>query len=187
MSMHSCLLLCDSLRLFCVSGDDRTGSDAVGDLASYGGAIRWARRLYPPMTLEKLARSDVITASPETDVRKIARLMNDELVGSVVVTEGDDPIGIVTDRDLALGVLLEERDPDATTAADVMSDGVHTIDVDAGFYEATQRMNEANVRRLPVVDDGGLVGIITLDDLSELLADEQSELVGVIREQRAPY
>ncbi len=139
------------------------------------------------MTLETLARSDVVTASPDTDVRELATMMDEEMVGSVVIADGGEPVGIVTDRDLALATLLEDADPD-TTAESVMSGEIHTIGIDAGFYEATERMNEHNVRRLPVVDDDGhLTGIITLDDLSELLADEQSELVGVIREQRAPY
>ncbi|MFC7214353.1 CBS domain-containing protein [Saliphagus sp. GCM10025334] len=140
------------------------------------------------MSLETLARSDVVTASPDSSIRDVASMMDEEMVGSVVITEGDEPVGIVTDRDLALAVLVDGDDPESTTAEDVMSGTVHTIGVDAGFYDATERMNERNVRRLPVVDDdGSLVGIITLDDLSELLADEQSELVGVIREQRAPY
>lgn len=139
------------------------------------------------MPIEDLARSDVVTESTDATANELAATMADESVGSIVVTDGGDPVGIVTDRDLTVRVLAEETDPTAVTAGDVMSTDLQTVDSGAGFYEATERMREHGVRRLPVVDGDELVGIVTGDDLTELLADEQQQFADVIRAQRPPY
>lgn len=139
------------------------------------------------MPIDDLARSDVVTADPGTTVTDLARTMADEDVGSVVITDGDEATGIVTDRDLAMRVLGEALDPADLTAQDVMSDDLATVEVGVGFYEAAERMADRGIRRLPVVEGGSLVGIITADDLTELLADEEQHLAEVIRAQRPEY
>ncbi len=140
------------------------------------------------MPIESLARSDVITASEDDPVTELAARMDDTHVGSIVITDGNEPVGIVTDRDLVTRVLGNEMDPTEATASDVMSDDLTTVDQGAGFYQAVELMSEHGVRRLPVCnDDDELVGIITLDDLSELLADEHMQLSDVIQTQRPEY
>ena len=140
------------------------------------------------MPVDDLARSEVVTATTQTAVADVAETMADETVGCVVITDDKTPVGIVTDRDLALRCVAEKADPTELTAQNVMTEDLETIQRDAGFYEAVERMSDNGVRRLPVVDDDGtLVGILTTDDLSELLADEQQELAEVIRAQRPPY
>lgn len=139
------------------------------------------------MPIENLARSEVVSAAPETPVPEIASSMERENVGSVVITDGDEPVGIVTDRDLALRVIGEGSDPSSQTAEDVMTAELTTIEVGAGFYEAADRMAANGVRRLPVMDGNSLAGIITADDLTELLADEQQHMAQVIRAQRPEY
>ncbi|ADD04227.1 CBS domain protein [Natrialba magadii ATCC 43099] len=140
------------------------------------------------MPIESLARSDVVTAHEDESVQELATRMDESHVGSVVITDGDEPIGIVTDRDLATRVLGDGMDPAETTASDVMSDNITTVDQTAGFYEATELMSEHGIRRLPVCDDSNeLVGIITADDLNELLADEHLQLSDVIQAQRPEY
>jgi CBS domain-containing protein len=139
------------------------------------------------MPIDDLARSDVVTASPETAVTELAATMELEDVGSIVITEGETPVGIVTDRDLAVRVLGQERDPTEHRAEDVMSDDPLTIQASAGFYDAATMMAEHGVRRLPVCDGDVLAGIITTDDLNELLADEQQHLGDVIRAQRPEF
>ena len=139
------------------------------------------------MPVEHLARSDVVTASTDESVRDLAATMDDEGVGSVVITDGSEPVGIVTDRDLAMRIIGEGESPDDHAAEDVMTEGIQTIERDGGFYEATEMMSEHGIRRLPVVDDGELTGIITSDDLNELLADEHQQLADVIQAQRPPY
>jgi CBS domain-containing protein len=139
------------------------------------------------MPIEDLARSDVVTADPNTPVPDLAATMDEEDVGSVVVTDGDEPVGIVTDRDLAVRVLAADVDPATQTASDVMTGDLVTIDRGAGFYEATNLMAEHGIRRLPVLDGETLVGIIAGDDLTELLADEQQQFAAVIQAQRPEY
>ncbi|MDQ2052095.1 CBS domain-containing protein [Natronolimnohabitans sp. A-GB9] len=140
------------------------------------------------MPVENLARSDVVTASTDDSIQEIASTMDDESVGSIVITDGGEPAGIVTDRDLTTQVIAEGESPDGLTAEDVMSTDLCTIEQNSGFYEATELMSEHGVRRLPVVDsDGELTGIITVDDLNELLADEHQQLASVIQAQRPPY
>ncbi|WP_181693332.1 CBS domain-containing protein [Natronomonas sp. LN261] len=141
------------------------------------------------MPVRDLARDDVVDASPETAVSELARTMRDESVGSIVITDDDDvPVGIVTDRDLTTRVLAAGESPDDQTAEDVMSTDLCAVGEDAGFYDAAQAMSENGVRRLPVcAENDEIAGIITADDLTELLADENQQLAEVIRAQRPPY
>lgn len=139
------------------------------------------------MPIEDLARSDVVTADPDTPVADLASTMADQRVGSIVITDGASPVGIVTDRDLAIRVLGEDHDPSGQTAQNVMTEDLRTIDPAAGFYEATNVMAEAGVRRLPVSDGDTLEGIVTADDLMELLADEHQQFAAVVRAQRPEY
>ncbi len=139
------------------------------------------------MPVEDLARSDAVTADPETPVTGLAAAMDEENVGSVVITKEGAPVGIVTDRDLTVRVLGKDIDPTDQTAEDVMTGDLRTVETDAGFYEATTLMADHGIRRLPVCEGHDLVGIITADDVTELLADEQQQLGDVIRAQRPEY
>jgi CBS domain-containing protein len=140
------------------------------------------------MPIKNLARSDVVTAASDESIHELAETMRDEDIGSVIIVDGDSPVGIVTDRDLTMQVLAERADPDEISAEDVMSGDVQTIAHDAGFYEAAELMSENSIRRLPVTgSDGELEGIITVDDMNELLADEHQQLAGIIQAQRPSY
>lgn len=122
----------------------------------------------------------VVTASPDTAVQKLARLMDKRRVGSVVIVEDRRPVGIVTDRDLTLKVLARESDPEALAAEDVMSPNVVTVEAGSGTNTIINKMVTSGVRRMPVVEDGKLVDIITLDDLMRMLAGQQVRLAEVI-------
>ncbi len=139
------------------------------------------------MPIEDLARSDVVTGEPDTPVADLAAKMAEKNVGSIVITDDGSPVGIVTDRDLAVRVLAEGRDPSEQTAKNVMTEDLRTIDPKAGFYEATNLLADHGIRRLPVSDGDTLEGIVTADDLSELLADEQRQFAEVVRAQRPEY
>jgi len=140
------------------------------------------------MPVSDLARVDVVSVDPSTPVTEIASTMDRADVGSVLVTDGDRAVGIVTDRDLVVRVLQDAADPEALTAEDVMSEDPETVETNAGFLEAAETMSEHGVRRLPVVDgNDDVAGIITIDDLTELLADEQQHVAEVLRAQRPPY
>lgn len=108
-----------------------------------------------------------------------------ENVGAIVVTEGDRPVGIVTDRDLALAVCVRGASPQEHVQS-VMTCPVSTISKDEGIYNATQQMMEHAVRRLPVVDpSGGLVGLVSLDDLLLLLSRELQNMAEGIKVETA--
>lgn len=132
-------------------------------------------------------REDVVAAGPAAPVAEVAGLMREENVGSVVVVEGNAPVGIVTDRDLTVDVLAAGTDPATVTAEDVMTADPETIDVDAGVFDLVTAMCDASVRRMPVVDGDELAGIIALDDLIVLLARELDNLAGVIAAESPPY
>ncbi|WP_458208083.1 CBS domain-containing protein [Haladaptatus sp. NG-SE-30] len=140
------------------------------------------------MAIQDVARTDVMTSHQNQSVGNIATVMKEENVGSVIIEDDHRPVGIVTDRDLVLEVLEPRRDPSEVTAADIMTKTPTTVRTDEGILEATAAMYEKGVRRLPIVDDdGGLTGIVTLDDLMVLLTDELDNLVGVIEWESPPY
>lgn len=138
--------------------------------------------------IRSIVREQVVSASPDTPVTEIAQLMEEEDVGSVVILEDERPRGIVTDRDLALEVLVHERDPSSLTAADVMSEEVVTVDVDSGIFDVIRTMQESSVRRIPAVDsDGRVAGIVTFDDFVILLGRELEQLGNVVEAEIPPY
>jgi CBS domain-containing protein len=141
------------------------------------------------MTLESLSRSreELVTASPETTAADLADMMRTRKVGSVVIKSGDRPVGIVTDRDVALAVAGDQRSPTETTARDMMSGDLVTVDVDEGVSDVCQKMSEHGIRRIPVMDGDELVGILTLDDLVVLLEDEMGDISSVIKSESPAY
>lgn len=139
------------------------------------------------MTVSELMRADVVTAAPETPVSDIATEMRDSNVGSVVVVDEAAPVGVVTDRDVAVRVAAERLDAGDLTAADVMTEDPATVPVGTGIFEVSEAMNDAGVRRMPVVDDGELVGIVTMDDMNVLLVGELDNLTDVVSGESPPY
>lgn len=110
--------------------------------------------------------SGVVTASPTDSVVSVARRMRDQRVGSVVIVDSAEcPIAMVTDRDVAIRVLAEGADPDAEVGGHA-SRPLISGDPGMGLDEAAALMVQHRVRRLPVVEDDSLVGIVTLDDIA---------------------
>lgn len=129
-----------------------------------------------------------MTANRDQSAGNLASVMKEEDVGSVVIEEGDRPVGIVTDRDLVMNVLEPRADATNVTAGDIMTETPVTIDHDAGVFDTIRQMHEHAVRRMPVTDENGsLTGIVTLDDLVVLLADELDNLAGVIESESPSY
>ncbi|MFB6073658.1 MAG: CBS domain-containing protein [Haloarculaceae archaeon] len=138
------------------------------------------------MTIRQISRTDVVTVDPDTSVPEIAATMREQAVGSVVVTEGGTPTGLVTDRDIGVGA-WDHDDPASVTASDLVTGDLVTVEVETGIYDALQAAEEANVRRLPVVDDGDLYGIVTLDDFVVLLSGEFDSVADIIQSESPPY
>jgi len=137
------------------------------------------------MSLEALLTRKTVTASPNDSLARAGGLMEKENVGAVVITEGDRPVGIITDRDIALAVCVRGTTPQERVQ-NVMTCPVSTISKDEGLYNATQQLMEHAVRRLPVVDEnGGLVGLVSLDDLLLLLSRELQNMAEGIKVEAA--
>lgn len=112
-----------------------------------------------------------------------ARRMRDARVGCVVVVRDGRVVGILTDRDLALRVVAEGRDPHATTVADIVTYEATTVPRDTGIATAVALMRDRGVRRLPIVaEDGQITGIITADDLTVMLTEMLAALGAGIRD-----
>jgi CBS domain-containing protein len=106
------------------------------------------------------------TVSPDTTVMEAAKVMATENVGSLPVVEDDQLVGIVTDRDLALQVVAKGLDPKNVRVTDVYTEKPVVANPDEPLDEALQRMAQQQVRRLPVVDDGRLVGVLAQADVA---------------------
>ncbi len=135
------------------------------------------------MSIQSLCKTNVATADANTPLRGITDLMQKRHVGSVVITETSNgkisPTGIVTDRDIALS-LGSVKDIQNLAVKKIMLGNPLTANKLDGIYEVIFKMREHGVKRLPVVnDDGSLYGIISTDDLFELMAEEISNLAKI--------
>ncbi len=135
----------------------------------------------------KTLAADIVTASRDTPVRELARTMLEEELGDLVIAEGDRPVGIVTDRDVALTV-ARHGDLSELTAEEVMTPDPVTIHEDATAVDLPATMAEGGVRRIPVVDDDGrLTGIATLDDVVATAGEMLDDVATVIERQSREY
>lgn len=142
------------------------------------------------MSVGDICNRNVVVIEKESAVREAARLMRQFHVGSLVVCNEREglrvPVGLVTDRDIVIEVLGEDVDADSVMVGDIMSDNPLTAREGDDLWETLQRMRQAGVRRVPVVDErGALQGIVAMDDVIELLADELALLAKLVaREQK---
>lgn len=120
------------------------------------------------MDVRSVMTADPATCQASTPIRDVARLMLDNDCGLVpVIDETGKPVGAVTDRDIALRVVAEGRDPQQCTAQDCMTSPVTTVSVDSNLAETTDLMEREQVRRMLVVDqDGRLCGIVAQADIA---------------------
>jgi CBS domain-containing protein len=122
---------------------------------------------------------EIMTENPtavrrDATVDEAAQLMKREDVGSLPVVDGDTLVGIVTDRDIVLRVVAEGREPRSTTVGEVHSDDPVAVEPEQDFDEALQRMARHQVRRLPVVDGGRLVGVVAQADVAREAGDAET-------------
>jgi CBS domain-containing protein len=137
------------------------------------------------MSLGHMCRTDIVTVKPGTNVSEVAKIMEDNNIGCVIVNGGRDKFGIVTDRDIALRVVNRCLDPVRTPVEEIMTQNpVLTLRDNMGLLEALDQIRKSAVRRFPVVDmDGNLKGIITLDDIIRLLGREIADVASVIENE----
>ncbi len=106
----------------------------------------------------------VRTVSPSATMAEAARTMRKNRIGCLVIVEEDKPVGIITERDIAYKIVAEEKGPDAKVSEAMTSD-LKTIDGDKSLRDAARLMASHLIRRLPVMEGGKLVGIITIEDI----------------------
>jgi CBS domain-containing protein len=137
------------------------------------------------MGIGEICIREVTVMGPDESVRTAAELMERHSVGNVIILEEGVPSGILTDRDIAIRVVARGLDTEKTTTRDVMSRKLATVKEGAGVGDSIRLMLSARARRLPVLrEDGTLAGIVTLDDLLDLLAEEANALVKIVRSQQ---
>jgi CBS domain-containing protein len=129
------------------------------------------------MSLENFCRKPVVKILPENNVAEACRVMEENNIGCLIVENNGKLCGIITDRDIALKVAGALRDPQKTTVKEVMTTDPIRISVDKDLRHLTSLMHAFHVRRVPIVNGHDtIVGIITLDDIIALIANEMSEI-----------
>ena len=134
------------------------------------------------MSLAKLTLAPVRTIQPSATVAEAACLMCEQSVGALVITDasGVTPLGIITDRDL-VWMISEGFDARETTVDQFVRSPLQTVRVSESLSDATKKMRESGVRRLPIVDqEGRLLGIVSLDDILVLLGRELADAAAAI-------
>jgi CBS domain-containing protein len=127
-------------------------------------------------------RKPPVTIAPEASIAEAARLMDSHVVGAVVVMDGARPVGVVTDRDIATRAVARDLPLDARVDA-IMSPGVMALNADEDLQHALRIFRSHAIRRLPLVRDGHIVGMLTTDDLLIDLVADLGDLVRPITGQ----
>jgi CBS domain-containing protein len=135
------------------------------------------------MKTAELCRRAAVTATADTCLADVAKLMRKEHVGSVVVVDIDSgkPVGIVTDRDIVVEVVAARLDPGTMTAGEVMTESPVVAHADDDVWWALKVMRDRGVRRLPIVDAADRVtGMIALDDVMQHVGNTMGDIAQLI-------
>ncbi|UBV42268.1 CBS domain-containing protein [Deinococcus taeanensis] len=127
-------------------------------------------------TLRDIMTSDLTTADPGATLKEVATLMLEQDIGNVLIMDGDHLSGIITDRDIVVRAVAYGHDV-GSAASDYATGGVFTLEADTSVEDAAQEMARRQLRRLPVTENGRVVGIVSLGDLATRTssgADEQA-------------
>lgn len=119
----------------------------------------------------------IIAVQPDDSVLDAIRVMAEKNIGAVVVMQGDELLGIMSERDYARKVIVKGKASDNTPVSDIMTSDVLTTSGSETANACMEKMTERKIRHLPVVDDGTVVGMISIGDLVEaIIADQQEEI-----------
>jgi CBS domain-containing protein len=133
-------------------------------------------------SIQELMTSNPCSIDTDKSVAYAAKMMRDEDVGLAPIVEGNRLVGTLTDRDIAIRVVAEGKDPESTKVREIASTDLVTVDPQQGLDEALRLMAQHQVRRLPVVEeDGRLVGVVAQADVAKSARDKQTgQVVGEI-------
>jgi len=118
--------------------------------------------------VKEAMKTNLAVINPNFSVIEAAKVMKKRNIGNVIVVEGDQPVGILTESDILKKVVAEGKNPEKTMVKDVMSTPIIVVDPYITLEEAMKTMGKCNVRRLPVIEDNKLIGIITQRDISRI-------------------
>ena len=140
------------------------------------------------LKIKDIMTDEVATVSPETTVVEVARLMQKHNIGSLPVCDGPDLVGIVTDRDIVVRSVANGKDLAATPVREVMTQRVVTVSPETDAHQVATLMSHQQIRRLPVVENNRLVGMVSLGDLATQAKAEVeiAKTLGEISQPAAP-
>ncbi len=118
--------------------------------------------------VKEAMKTNLAVVDPSTTVIDAARLMKQRKIGNVIVIQDNKPVGILTESDIIKKVVAEGKNPGTVLVKEVMSTPILTTDPYVSLDEVMKKMNKCNVRRLPVIEEDKLIGIITLKDISRM-------------------
>lgn len=130
--------------------------------------VRIGVRMNRTVPVKDAMTINVITLGSSASVTEVAELMVEKSIGSVVITENSEPIGIICERDLLEKVISSDLKPSEVTAGNIMVKPVITTDPETDMLDALRTMIEKDIQHLPVVEKGEIVGILTLQDILEI-------------------
>ena len=141
------------------------------------------------MRIGEICNREVVVIEEERSVTEAAVIMREYHVGDVVIVRKEYgkqvPVGILTDRDIALGIVANGTDPDSVCVGDAMSFELTTVTEDDDLMHVIEVMRENGIRRVPVTDsEQSLVGILTVDDVLDLLSEVLVDLAHLVDRQR---
>jgi len=117
------------------------------------------------MAIKDVMIEEVITVNPDTRVRDAVELMNENEIGCLVVTRKGKPVGIVTERDIMKKIVCQSKNPEQVKVSEIMSEPLVVGKVDMDLGDVARLMLKRNVKKLPIVNGGNLIGLITLTDI----------------------
>lgn len=139
------------------------------------------------MPVDHLGPDELVTADPETSIDEVVDMLERENVGVLVIADDNEPVGIVTDRDIALAA-TDVDDIGSLKARELMTDDPVTLGADEEAIEISRTIDEHGVRRIPTVDDDGeLTGIVTMDDLVATIGEQLDNVAETIEVQSPDY
>ena len=133
------------------------------------------------MAVIDIARTEVETTTSDTPVAEVVRKLHREAVSGLVVVDDGEPLDLVTDRSLTMGLLDDSLDPEATPVREFIDGETPTVPADAGIYETLETVSERGVRRVLVVEEGKLAGLLSISDVVLLLGTELQQVANAIR------
>lgn len=124
------------------------------------------------MLVREIMQKTLVTLPPEVSILEAAKRMDEEKIGCVLITNGELLKGFLTDRDICCWLARDGKDPEGVRVSEIMNTDIVSVKPEADTFEASNIMAENKIRRLPVLEDGKLSGIVSTSDIATYLEKE---------------